>query len=127
MKTSKKMLALLALNTLAAVSGKAAETKTDRLYKNITKNIQTGKSNSANYKLIESILKEKNKELKDLYLQSDYIIKPEYLEWQVFMSGCWYAPIVKPMPQPIAVESWEMQQQNSEPNYTEKLLQALQQ
>ena len=65
MKTSKKMLALLALNTLAAVSGKAAETKTDRLYKNITKNIQTGKSNSANYKLIESILKEKNKELKD--------------------------------------------------------------
>ena len=31
MKTSKKMLALLALNTLAAVSGKAAETKTDRL------------------------------------------------------------------------------------------------
>ena len=37
MKTSKKMLALLALNTLTAVSGKAAETKTDRLYKNITK------------------------------------------------------------------------------------------
>ena len=87
MKTSKKMLALLALNTLTAVSGKAAETKTDRLYKNITKNIQIGKSNSANYKLIESILKEKNKELKDLYLQSDYIIKPEYLEWQVFTSG----------------------------------------
>ena len=87
MKTSKKMLALLALNTLTAVSGKAAETKTDRLYKNITKNIQTGKSNSANYKLIESILKEKNKELKNLYLQSDYIVKPEYLEWQVFMSG----------------------------------------
>ena len=26
-------------------------------------------------------------ELKDLYKQSDYIVKPEYLEWQIFFSG----------------------------------------
>ena len=87
MKTNKKMLAFLALNALTAVSGEAAETKTDRLFKNITKNIQNGKSNSTNYKLIESILREKNRDLNNLYLQSDYIVKPEYLEWQVFVSG----------------------------------------
>ena len=33
-----------------------------------------------------------------------------------------------PMPQPIRVEAWEMQQQQlTEPNYTQKLLEALQQ
>ena len=87
MKANKKMLAFLALNALTAVSGEAAETKTDRLFKNITKNIQNNKPNNTNYKLIERILKEKNKELNDLYLQNDYIVKPEYLEWQIFVSG----------------------------------------
>ena len=43
------------------------------------------------------------------------------------LSACSSAPIVKPMPQPIAVEAWEMQEQDSESNYTEKLLEALQQ
>ena len=51
------------------------------------KNINVNKSNEKNYKLIERILKQKNKELKDLYIQGDYIVKPEYLEWQVFFSG----------------------------------------
>ena len=46
MKADKKILALLALNTLAAMPGEAAESKTDKLYNNIVKNIQTGKSNN---------------------------------------------------------------------------------
>ena len=50
----------------------------------MTKNIESGKSNDKNYKLIEDVLNKRNQELKDLYMQSDYIIKPEYLEWQVF-------------------------------------------
>ena len=87
MKVDKKILALLALNTIAAIPGEAAETKTDKLYNNVMKNIQSGKSNSENFKLIENILKQKNKELKDLYLQGNYIVKPEYLEWQIFFSG----------------------------------------
>ena len=53
MKADKKILALLALNTLAAMPGEAAESKTDKLYNNIVKNIQTGKSNNKNFKLIE--------------------------------------------------------------------------
>ena len=84
---NKKLFTLLALNTLAAIPGEAAGIKTDRLYNNITKNVQAGKSNNENYKLIENILKQKNKELKDLYLQGDYIVKPEYLEWQIFFSS----------------------------------------
>ena len=40
-----------------------------------------------NYEVLEKILEKRNKELKDLYLQSDYIVKPEYLEWQIFFSG----------------------------------------
>ncbi len=87
MKVNKKIFALLALNTLAAVPGEAAVNKTDKLYNNIMKNINADKSNNDNYKLIENILKQKNKELKDLYLQGDYIIKPEYLEWQIFFTG----------------------------------------
>ena len=87
MKVDKKILALLALNTIAAIPGEAAESKTDKLYNNVVKNIQTGKSNNKNFKLIENVLKQKNKELKDLYLQGDYIVKPEYLEWQIFFSG----------------------------------------
>ena len=91
MKVNKKMLTILALNAFAALPGEAAAIKTtnkiDKMYDSITKNIQTGKSNSDNYRLIESVLKQKNKELKDLYLQGDYIVKPEYLEWQIFFSG----------------------------------------
>ena len=66
---NKKMLMFLALNSLAVIPGEAAESKTDKLYNKITKNMETGKSNNENYKLIENILRQKNKELKDLYLQ----------------------------------------------------------
>ena len=45
----------------------------------------------------------------------------------LLLSACSSAPIVKPMPQPIQVESWEMNQQLSESNYTQNLLEALQQ
>ena len=45
----------------------------------------------------------------------------------LLLSGCTSKPIVRPMPQPIQVEAWEMEQQQNEPNYTQKLLEALQQ
>ena len=91
-KRNKRLLmSFLAINTLvSAYTGtnqSLPTTKTDRLYNSIVKNIQTGKTNKDNYKLIENILKKKNKELKDLYVQGDYIVKPEYLEWQIFFSG----------------------------------------
>ena len=91
-KRNKRLLmSFLAINTLVTAytgTGQSlATTKNDRLYNNIVKNIQTGKTNKNNYKLIENILKKKNRELKDLYLQGDYIVKPEYLEWQIFFSG----------------------------------------
>ena len=50
-------------------------------------NIEAGKSNEENYHLLEKVLNERNKELRDLYNQSDYIVKPEYLEWQIFASA----------------------------------------
>ena len=63
------------------------QSKYDKLYEKMTKNINTGKSNDDNYKLIENVLKKRNKELKDLYLQSEYVVKPEFLEWLVSFSG----------------------------------------
>jgi hypothetical protein len=92
MKKGKKMLVLfLALNAVLSAYTKAerapALSKYDRMYNNIIKNVEQGKSNEKNYQLIERILKEKNKELKDLHLQGDYVVKPEYLEWQVFFTG----------------------------------------
>jgi hypothetical protein len=92
MKKNKRLLmSFLALNVMFSANANTASslkpTKTDRLYNNMIKNIQTGKTNKDNYKLIENILKKKNKELKDYYLQGDYIVKPEYLEWQIFFSG----------------------------------------
>ena len=91
MKRNKKLLLyFLALNTIIS-SYLGAETtvpaKYDKMYNNMAKNIEKGKSNKENYKLIEKILNKRNKELKDLYKQNDYIVKPEYLEWQVFFSG----------------------------------------
>ena len=68
---NKKLFTLLALNTLAAIPGEAAGIKTDRLYNNITKNVQAGKSNNENYKLIENILKQKNQGPNCLFLQGD--------------------------------------------------------
>jgi hypothetical protein len=82
MKYKNKLLLFLALNAASTLVG----AKTIN-YDKITKNITTGKSNNDSYKLIERLLAQKNKELKDLYAQGDYIIKPEYLEWQIFASG----------------------------------------
>ena len=89
MKKNKKLLvSFLALNAMMhAYGANTASAKYDRMYNSITKNIETGKSNEKNYQVIERILKQKNKELKDLYLQNDYVVKPEYLEWQVFFTG----------------------------------------
>ena len=90
LKNKKRVLFLLAANSVlsaGAYSESISDAKYEKLYDNMVKNIQTGKSNESNNKLIESILKKRNKELKDLYAQSDYIVKPEYLEWQIFASG----------------------------------------
>ena len=65
-KRNKRLLmSFLAINTLVtAYTGtnqSLTTTKTDRLYNSIVKNIQTGKTNKDNYKLIENILKKKIK------------------------------------------------------------------
>ena len=94
MKKNKKLLVLfLALNSVMASYADTTggtgfvNSKYERMYNNIIKNVQKGNSTQKNYQIIEDILKKKNKELKDLYLQGDYIVKPEYLEWQVFFTG----------------------------------------
>ena len=91
MKKNKKLLMyFLAINSLFTVNAAAkvdTTIKYDKLYGNILKNLDTGKSNDENYKIIENALSKRNKELKDLYAQSDYIVKPEFLEWQIFFSG----------------------------------------
>ena len=85
---NKKILMFLALNALtSAYTMPVKNVESSNLYKSITKNIKENKPNEKNYKLIEDILNKKNKELKDLYSQSDYIVKPEYLEWQIFFSA----------------------------------------
>ena len=92
MKRNKKLLvSFLAVNSILSAYTAGAETavspKYERMYNSIVKNIEKGSSNQKTYQIIERILNQKNKELKDLYLQSDYIVKPEYLEWQVFFTG----------------------------------------
>ncbi len=91
MRKNKKLLMFLALNSLATSFGGTTtnqmEIKYNKLYNNMVKNIETGKSNEKNYKLIQDVLNKRNQELKDLYMQGDYIVKPEYLEWQVFFSS----------------------------------------
>ena len=91
MKKNKKLLiSFLAINSILSSytgAGTVAPLKYDKMYESMTKNIEKGKSNENNYKLIEQVLNKRNKELKDLYKQSDYIVKPEYLEWQIFFSG----------------------------------------
>ena len=87
---NKKLFLFIALNSLAVTTGIAdnsTKVNYDKLYNKITNNMNLSKSNKENYKLIEDILNLRNKELKDLYTQGDYIIKPEYLEWQIFFSG----------------------------------------
>ena len=90
-KKNKKLLVAVALNSLAAAYGKNnmqnGQLRHDRLYTGITAQISVGKTDRESYALIEKILKQKTKELEDLYLQSDYILKPEYLSYQIFFSG----------------------------------------
>jgi hypothetical protein len=90
MKRNKKLLvSFLALNAMVAAQSERPETsvKYERMYNSIVKNIEKGNTNEKNYQIIERMLKLKNKELKDLYIQGDYVVKPEYLEWQIFFSG----------------------------------------
>ena len=91
MRKNKKLLTALALNSLAMTVGnagtKTTQIKYEQLYNKIIKNAENGKSNLSNYDLLENILNKRNKELKDLYLQGDYIVKPEYMEWQIFFTG----------------------------------------
>ncbi|MCP1223576.1 autotransporter domain-containing protein [Sebaldella sp. S0638] len=93
MKRNKKMLVLfLSLNSILVSHENIAEKKIpkngkyENIYNSMTKNLKFKKSNQKNYQLIEELLNKKNKELKDLYLQGEYIVKPEYLEWQVFFT-----------------------------------------
>ncbi|MCP1226359.1 transporter [Sebaldella sp. S0638] len=86
-KRNKILLSFLALNAAIPVQSATLAGKTNNLYDNMVKNIESGKSNKSSYELIERILNQKNKELKDLYMQGDYIIKLEYLEWQIFFSA----------------------------------------
>ncbi|WP_435309946.1 autotransporter domain-containing protein [Sebaldella termitidis] len=86
---NKKMLMFLALNSLMATFANTknqVNVKYDRLYNKMIKNFEIGRSNNDSYKVIERILSQKNKELKDLYIQNDYIVKPEFLEWQVLFN-----------------------------------------
>ena len=91
MKKNKKLLmSLLTLNAILSVHASGAEVSTkkyDRMYNSIVKNTAKKENNKKAYQTIERILKQKNKELKDLHLQGDYIVKPEYLEWQIFFAG----------------------------------------
>ena len=91
MKKNKKLLmSLLTLNAILSVHASGAEVSTkkyDRMYNSIVKNTAKKENNKKTYQTIERILKQKNKELKDLHLQGDYIVKPEYLEWQIFFAG----------------------------------------
>ena len=88
-KNKTLLVGFLAMNSiLNANTGNNTEImKNDRLFDKMVKNMESGKSNDENYKLIEKILNKKNTELKDLYLQSNYVLKPEYLEWQWFVTG----------------------------------------
>ena len=91
MKRNKKLLvSFLALNAILTSYAQAETVQSaryERMYNSIVKNIEKGSSNEQTYQTIQRILNQKNKELKDLYLQGDYIVKPEYLEWQVFFTG----------------------------------------
>ena len=91
MKKRRRILAgVVALTSFLSAYASAdtgQSSKYDRMYDKMVSNAEKGRSNEENYKMIEKILKKRNEELKDLYLQGDYIVKPEYLEWQVFFSG----------------------------------------
>ena len=67
MKKNKKLLmGFLAVNAvISSYTGAASSTlvKYDKMYDNMAKNIEKGKSNEENYKLIERVLNQRNNEL----------------------------------------------------------------
>ena len=90
MKDYKKLLfSFLALSL--AWNAKSSENismkKYDSLYTKIVKNLSDKKKEQNFYKIIEEILNKRNSELRELYKQNDYTVKPEYLEWQIFFGG----------------------------------------
>ncbi|WP_435309950.1 hypothetical protein [Sebaldella termitidis] len=88
LRNKKKFLFLLAFSSLlSAQSNLDAAPSNDKLQFIMRENVSYDLTNKKNYDIIEKVLRTRNKELKDLYAQSDYIVKPEYLEWQVFFSG----------------------------------------
>jgi hypothetical protein len=86
-KNKKLLLGFFAVNSIINAGTDLYTIKNEKMFNKIIENIESGKSNNENYKLIDKILNKKNAELKDLYLQNDYVIKPEYLEWQWFVTG----------------------------------------
>ena len=90
MLKNRKILMFMMLNSMIGITAPGSKNevnKFENIYNQIIKNLNENTSNSNNYKILEKILNQRNKELKDLYLQNDYIIKPEYLSFQVFFSG----------------------------------------
>ena len=68
-RNKKLLLYVLALNSLLtpySTAETSQQTKYDNLYKSMTKNLETGKSNEKNYELIEKVLNKRNKELKNI-------------------------------------------------------------
>ncbi|MCP1223442.1 autotransporter domain-containing protein [Sebaldella sp. S0638] len=87
MKNKRLLLSFLALYSMTAAYAETnikVNTKLDKIYKNL---INDKGVSEKDYGFLEEVLNKRNKELKDLYEQSDYIVKPEYLEWQIFFSG----------------------------------------
>ena len=82
-KYKSALVYLLAFNAVTFTYGATISdnVRTENLYKQTLEDINSGKKTKTSYEQIEKILNQKNKELKDLYLQGDYIVKPEYLEW----------------------------------------------
>ncbi len=84
MKKFKSLIfLLLAINVFALADNDVNSKKLEKIFNNIAENKNTDK----NFRIVNDLLAKRNKELKDLRLQSDYIITPEYNEWQIFFSG----------------------------------------
>ena len=81
-KLRQLLFLLLAINVFALADTGISENIPIK-----NKNITNNKKIATNYEILRDILEKRNRELKDLGFQSDYIIKPEYNEWQIFFTG----------------------------------------